>query len=76
LDCRNLSSDYFNCGACGNVCFGTPLTVACAGGQCVCQPGLTRCGNACVNTNFDRNNCGACGVVCAPDQVCAFGRCL
>lgn len=41
-----------------------------------CAPGLTRCGQACVDTAIDPNNCGACGNVCdMTADGCTTGAC-
>lgn len=46
--CANLSSDRYNCGACGRVC---SAGYSCSSGQCVrtgCPSGYIDCGNKCV----------------------------
>jgi hypothetical protein len=40
-----------------------------------CGPGLSRCGEACVDTRSDGAHCGACGVSCGPTGVCSGGTC-
>jgi hypothetical protein len=62
--CLNLTSDPFNCGACGNACTGTAA-------QC--------CNGVCVDPATDANNCGGCGKVCplvnASAKSCMVGKC-
>jgi hypothetical protein len=43
-----------------------------------CGPGLTRCGDTCVDLGSDLNNCGSCGVYCpaGPGWVCSDGSCV
>ena len=43
-------------------------------GSCECQPGLTECDGACVNTDGDADHCGQCGMDCG-NQVCADAMC-
>ena len=77
--CTDLSSDFDNCGACGNVCTPGPYEDgACIAGQCeyVCTSGAVRCNGVCTFLDSDPNNCGACGNRCpesAPD--CDGGIC-
>jgi Stigma-specific protein, Stig1 len=73
--CVDLSSDPFNCGACGNVCPGG----VCEGGICSAPPIAcvlteTNCGGVCVNLWSDPFNCGGCGIACA-SGVCEGGTC-
>lgn len=44
-------------------------------GQIQCQPGLTLCGDVCVNLQSASDNCGACGQACEVGRVCALGAC-
>jgi hypothetical protein len=44
--------------------------------RCNCEEGLSRCGNACVDTSSDERNCGGCGVRCAAAEVCSDGECV
>jgi hypothetical protein len=50
----------------------------CQDGVCVCQEGLTLCGDICRDTARDENNCGRCGQRCTdpnrPD--CCDGQCV
>jgi hypothetical protein len=39
-----------------------------------CEPGLTACGGACVDTQTDRENCGRCGAACP--VACSSGGCV
>ncbi len=82
-ECVDLSNDPRNCGDCGNVCAGghvcsfavccDPLTQACGS---PCAPGLTLCGDTCVNLFTDFFNCGACGHSCVGSgEYCANGSC-
>jgi hypothetical protein len=49
---------------------------ACDGGVCVCRPGLTRCGSACVDVRADADHCDGCGSPCAGAEVCQDGACI
>jgi hypothetical protein len=76
----DLRADPLNCGACGHAC---AADQQCVKGTCLCPPGTTRCGNACVDLAVDVENCGACGNGCpgATDgtanggPTCQKGRC-
>ncbi|KAG0465476.1 hypothetical protein HPP92_019640 [Vanilla planifolia] len=57
--CRDVLSDYNNCGRCG---------VTCGFGE-LC------CGGTCVAVAHHANNCGACGRVCQPGVRCEYGAC-
>lgn len=46
-----------------------------AGGAGSCGEGLTRCGNACVDTLKDSTNCGACNELCNVGYDCNGGQC-
>jgi hypothetical protein len=39
-----------------------------------CDPGLTACNGACVDTQTDSTNCGGCGTTCA--LSCSGGQCV
>ena len=73
-------TDPLNCGACGHKC---DAGQGCVDGTCICPPGTTRCGNACVDLNVDPDHCGSCDNGCpgASDDTanggptCAGGRC-
>lgn len=40
-----------------------------------CQPGLTLCGEVCVDVLTASDNCGGCGQACEVGRVCAAGAC-
>lgn len=44
-----------------------------AGGTC--NPGLTKCGESCVDLESSPANCGGCGQACSSGLVCAVGGC-
>ena len=46
----------------------------CAGGQCRCPAGLTRCGFECIDISREPRHCGTCTRVC-PSGVCIGGQC-
>jgi hypothetical protein len=72
--CTDLTNDFYNCGACGNVCGGT--TPYCNNGTCgECPQGLILCSGQCSDVLWDNANCGACGVVCPEETYCHFGYC-
>jgi hypothetical protein len=57
-------------------------TASCMNGTCSiqCTPGLTACGDKCVDTQSDLANCGGCGMACATTQanshaMCSEGMC-
>lgn len=85
--CVDLTSDNYNCGACGVDCYVPERNAkgVCNYGACVmdCNEGRADCNNAwsdgCeVNTDSDPQNCGACGHVCdaVAGQACVAGRCV
>ncbi len=41
-----------------------------------CRPGLSLCGDVCVNLAIDNASCGACGRRCQGIDACAGGRCV
>ena len=43
--------------------------------QVCCPPGLTDCGNQCVDTLSDDQNCGTCGNACGAGESCCGGEC-
>lgn len=57
----DLLNDPANCGTCGRKC---DANQACVDGACICPPGTTRCGDACVDVQVDAKNCGGCGNRC------------
>lgn len=79
--CRDLNTDYYNCGNCGNTCAsGTD----CYLGRCGCNPEYDRntlCSGKCVDVKNDAWHCGGCNRVCshfAPysGNNCYEGSCL
>lgn len=42
---------------------------------CVCDPGLSLCGDGCVDTASSEEHCGDCGQACQPGFVCQLGKC-
>ncbi|MDQ3035553.1 MAG: MopE-related protein [Myxococcota bacterium] len=83
--CRDLETDFDNCGYCDRAC--DTASSACAGGECVCgalgrpcdaamDAGPTCCGAGCVDTQNDPNNCGVCGNACGASATCSAGRCV
>jgi hypothetical protein len=72
--CREIKTDRFNCGACGNACADDQI---CENSACkACPAGRTRCDNACRDLQTDRFHCGACNHLCAFDKVCQNGQCV
>jgi len=71
--CTNLITDGENCGSCGNVCIANS---SCSNSSCVCDEGLTLCGNICADllvtqnlfccdgvvtyTYYNDDHCGSC----------------
>ena len=45
-------------------------------GQCICNIGLSLCGNACVSLATDNNHCGTCGNACGGSESCQAGVCI
>lgn len=89
--CETELTTSENCGTCGNACapgqqclspvdvYGNPLSP-----RCVCGPGETLCGGACVNLLTDLRHCGACENECRRYKdtiddtvvpVCRYGSC-
>src|SRR5262245_25062075 len=78
--CVDRATDFYNCGACGNVCddAGPNQYGACVSGSCEyhCVGGATLCGTVCTFLDSDINNCGACGNVCHESTpYCISGTC-
>jgi hypothetical protein len=73
-----IRDDAKNCGACNKACKDDQV---CSNGNCLCDPGTTRCSFSCVDLQRDATNCGACGNVCPGSSsdhgspVCDLGRC-
>jgi hypothetical protein len=57
--CRDINTDWENCGVCGMTCFD----------PAVC------CGGECIDLNLDESNCGSCGMTCFDPAVCCYGSC-
>jgi hypothetical protein len=78
--CRDFSSDFDNCGDCGNAC-DPDRADGCSEGRCSCGGGpectgaLICCRGRCVNFDRDPNNCGACGDRCGEGEQCNGGLC-
>jgi len=79
--CADLTSDWQNCNACGNVCNLGPCEFGDCTASCFGDYNLY-CGpiTGCVDANSDPNNCGQCGNedggICAEEQVCDNGQCI
>jgi stigma-specific protein Stig1 len=78
--CFAPASDPSNCGSCGYSCASHFANGAiCAGGNCACPSGATRCGSGaaatCASLLSDASNCGQCGHACPSGQVCGNGIC-
>lgn len=78
--CETPTNTVNNCGKCGTKCTAAPSggTAACIAGKCDfnCGPGLTKCGNACVDTKTDVNNCNTCGTKCTTAVANATAACV
>ena len=76
--CIDTSTDFNNCGACGNQC---PQFAQCISGNCKCPPGFNAVcpihgEKFCANTNTDPDFCGSCNKSCLQgQQVCCNGSC-
>jgi len=79
-----------HCGACGNACAPGEACRRNSTGvyECLCPPGLTYCGNTCVDLATNPTNCGSCGVLCKDTVIqgglynakteigiCVYGMC-
>lgn len=71
--CKDLSTNYRNCGRCGKSCTGNKI---CQAGACVCPPATTDCGHRCSNLLNDSSDCGKCGNVCTGGKICDAGVCV
>ena len=85
--CVDLTSDMYNCGACGHDCYVPERNAVgvCNYGSCVmnCNDGRADCNNSwsdgCeTNIDSDPKNCGGCGRVCdaVAGQACVAGQCV
>jgi len=79
--CRDLKTDPYNCGTCGNLCTG-PLNTKpyCSQGTCTweCLSDYRYCGNTaegCVPMYNDDNHCGNCNTDCGSGSWCNQTRC-
>ncbi|MGC4118516.1 MAG: DUF2341 domain-containing protein [Myxococcales bacterium] len=77
-ECRKLSGDPLNCGACGTVC---AAGQRCVDSVCACPaatPNACGTGEAAFCTSFkaDPTNCGECGKACAAGQLCSNAQCV
>jgi hypothetical protein len=73
----DLSNDASYCGECWIAC---SKGLTCQNGHCLCPPGESLCGGACVNMQTDNNNCGSCGNKCSGIHegwvdICIRGTC-
>ncbi len=58
---------------------GLATTLHCGTGGIVggeCLPGLSACGQSCVNLGADLENCGSCGRRCGSTEQCLVGVCI
>ena len=64
-------------GGCTDPCDGgcDESTEVCDAGVCTCRPGLSRCGEGCLDLASDPEHCGGCGQACGGDQRCLEGAC-
>ena len=70
--CKTLTSDNSNCGACGTAC-GAMRT--CSNGTCQCSAGLMNCNGQCVGS--DATHCGPSCTVCpSATPSCGNNTCL
>jgi hypothetical protein len=79
--CADMTSDPYNCGACGYVCEepGPYEWGACVNGRCeyACAEGAVYCNGFCTFLGWDSGNCGACGNACpASAPYCNQGVCV
>ena len=75
--CVDLSSNVYNCGACGAYCDGNCVLAQCEAPGYPCEDvGLISCTGYCANPESD-TDCGTCGNACdlQNGEVCARGAC-
>jgi hypothetical protein len=74
--CRDLRTDAYACGGCGNYCQ-VGAGEQCSDGVCQCTSGGVHCAGTdlCIDLGWDVNNCGSCGHQCAPGLACVYGVC-
>jgi hypothetical protein len=74
--CRVLNQKCVrNSNCCSNNCITSRAVRRTERNRCGCPIGMTRCGDACLDTQNDQNNCGACGNVCENYGPCVSGVC-
>jgi hypothetical protein len=86
LDCTDLSSDPFNCGACGTVCdsgvceTGSCTQVGCAAGLTYCEEQPNWAPAGCYDLSSDYLHCGSCMHQCPSagpvEMACVGGECV
>src|SRR5262249_9065164 len=77
--CTAVDRDLSHCGECNHACaIPRDAQAQCVLGICVtlCAPGLTLCGERCIDTASNQRNCGACDRRCKGNQRCETGRCV
>jgi hypothetical protein len=77
--CVDVTTDYSNCGACGNLCTSGALCsngmCLCPGAEFFCAPTMSFPTGQCVDLLTDSINCGACGALCLQGAICQSGVC-
>ena len=90
--CIDPSSDFYNCGSCGNQCV---FPEQCCNGVCrdyqIDPLSCGECGNDCTDnqtgvgslccggvciSGLDNGNCGTCGNACPAGTQCCYGTCV
>lgn len=70
--CTNITADSLHCGVCPNEC---DKDEWCVGSSCVCRNGLSKVGQACVDTQSNPANCNGATCSGATDR-CENGACV